>query len=57
MRVCVQDAQRRVPDLHAPVQRQRAQKFDIQEELRRLRGPTVEAVYTNKPIARPKELE
>jgi hypothetical protein len=52
-----QEAQAQAVDLHAPVERQRAKRFDLEGELARLRGSTSEAEYSNKPIPRPREME
>jgi len=48
-----QDAQKKELDLRAPVEKQRAKKFNIDEELQRLKSATVDREYRNKPIPRP----
>ncbi|KAL4446798.1 hypothetical protein ABPG77_008042 [Micractinium sp. CCAP 211/92] len=55
-RLDVQDAQRKELDLRAPVNKQRAKKFDLQEELARLKGEVDIDNYENVPVPRPKEL-
>ena len=49
-----QDAQREELDLRAPVQKQRAKKFNIDEELAKLKAAQHKD-FVNKPIQRPKE--
>ena len=53
----LQDAKRKELDLRAPVEKQRAKRFNIDEELARLKAATVDAAYENKPIPRTKEWE
>ena len=50
----LQDAQRKELDLRAPVQKQRAKKFNLEEELEKLKAAQQQE-YTNKSIERPKE--
>lgn len=51
-RIDVQDAKRRELDLRAPIEKQRAKKFNIDEELDRLKKES-KLDYKNKPIPRP----
>ncbi|KAL4434089.1 hypothetical protein ABPG75_000530 [Micractinium tetrahymenae] len=55
-RLDVQDAQRKELDLRAPVNKQRAKKFNLEEELARLRGEVDIDNYENVPVPRPKQL-
>lgn len=55
-RLDVQDAQRKELDLRAPVTKQRAKKFNLEEELARLKGEVDLEHYKNVPVPRPKEL-
>lgn len=55
-RIDVQDAQRKELDLRAPVTKQRAKKFNLEEELARLKGEVDLSDYENKPVPRPKQL-
>lgn len=48
----VQEAQRTHVDDRAPVQKQRAKKFNLQEEAERIRKHHIENEYKNKPISR-----
>jgi hypothetical protein len=52
---CAQDAKQEELDLRAPVEKQRARKFDMDQELQRLREVVVEKDYENKPVPRPKD--
>lgn len=50
----MQEAQREYVDDHSTVQKQRAKKFNLEEELERLkRGGSLD--YENKPLPRPKQ--
>lgn len=51
---CVQDAKRKEVDLRAPVHKQRAKRFNLDEELTKLKEAQQQN-YTNKKIERPKE--
>jgi hypothetical protein len=51
----LQDARTRVPDMSAPVEKQRAKKFSLDGELQKVEGQLREEGYTNKPIERPKD--
>ncbi|EFN57229.1 hypothetical protein CHLNCDRAFT_143713 [Chlorella variabilis] len=55
-RLDVQDAQARELDLRAPVSKQRAKRFNLEEELARLKGEVDLEHYENKPVPRPKQL-
>lgn len=48
----MQDAKKEELDLRAPVHKQRAKRFDMEEELARLRNSTVDKDYENKPVPR-----
>ncbi len=48
----LQDAKRTEVDLRAPVHKQRAKRFNLDEELQKLKAAQD---YTNKKIERPKE--
>ncbi|KAI3434803.1 hypothetical protein D9Q98_002860 [Chlorella vulgaris] len=56
-RLDVQDAQKTELDLRAPVAKQRAKKFNLQDELARLKGEVDLSTYENIPVPRPKEPE
>ncbi len=49
----LQDAKRTEVDLRAPVHKQRAKRFNLDEELKKLKAAQ-EQNYTNKKIERPK---
>ncbi|KAI8101647.1 hypothetical protein M9434_006714 [Picochlorum sp. BPE23] len=51
-RIDAQEAQRTHVDDRAPVQKQRAKKFNLQEEAERIRKHHIENEYKNKPISR-----
>lgn len=51
----IQDAKVQVVDERAPVAKQRAKKFDLQEELQRLKEHADLNSYENKPVPRPKD--
>lgn len=51
----MQDARSTVPDMSAPVEKQRAKKFSLDAELQKLKNNTVEEQFDNKPIDRPKD--
>ncbi|PSC73105.1 cytochrome c oxidase assembly mitochondrial [Micractinium conductrix] len=55
-RIDVQDAQRKELDLRAPVSKQRAKKFNLEEELARLKGEVDINNYENVPVPKPKQL-
>lgn len=55
-RLDVQDAQRKELDLRAPVSKQRAKKFNLEEELKRLKGEVDLENYENIPVPKPKQL-
>jgi len=50
----MQDAKRTEVDLRAPVQKQRAKRFNLDEELTKLKAAQQQN-YTNKKIERPKD--
>lgn len=53
----VQEAQMKTVTDHAPAAKQRAKKFDINEELERLKAAQQTAAdgYENKPVPRPQD--
>eukprot|EP00887_Chlorella_sp_A99_P003560 scaffold7.g3560.t1 len=51
----VMDAQQKELDLRAPVEKQRAKKFSLDEELKRLKEHMDLNAYENKPVPRPKD--
>lgn len=53
-RIDVEDAKRTEIDLRAPVHKQRAKKFNLDEELTKLKAAQ-QQTYSNKKIERPKE--
>lgn len=55
-RLDVQDAQKKELDLRAPVSKQRAKRFNLEEELARLKGEVDLDNYENKPVPRPAQL-
>lgn len=48
----VQEAQKEVLDEHAPAAKQRAKKFDLQSELKKLRSTVDIDHYELKPVPR-----
>jgi hypothetical protein len=47
-----QEAQRTYVDEHAPVEKQRAKRFNLKDELERIKEHHLQHEYENKPVAR-----
>ena len=47
-----QEAHRTCVDDHAPVEKQRAKRFNLKDELERIKEHHLQQEYENKPVAR-----